>query len=54
LSNSSLDLSQGRALVNWKTGPRWVAFGPAAGATLHRFMLAWAARWPPTSNTTRP
>jgi site-specific recombinase XerD len=33
-----LDLHEGRALVTGKTGTRWVAFGPATGAALYRYI----------------
>ena len=35
---ASLNLRDGTVLVNGKTGPRIVAFGPSTGAALHRYV----------------
>ncbi len=41
---NALDLHEGRALVTGKTGPRWVAFGPATGAALYRYIRVRRSR----------
>jgi len=43
-SPDHLNLHEGRALVSGKTGARWVAFGPATGAALYRYIRVRRSR----------